>query len=205
LAKLGPITRVWGRDRYATAAEISKATFSAGADIAYVAVGTDYPDALVGAPIVAGREGPLLLTRGDTLDKYARQELARLGPDEIVVVGGGGIISNSVVAQLRDLAPKVTSVTDSNRYATAIEVSRHGFPSGAHTVFVAIGTKYPDALAGGPPAADAPAPILLVPETYLPSSVAAELVRLDPDRVVILGGPAAVSSAVESAIAALFK
>ncbi len=120
------------------------------------------------------------------------------------MIGGGTSISWSVVNEIGGLAPSVVTIAAGDRYATAIEVAQHSFPSGAGTVYIARGTDYPDALAGGPAAADAPGPILLVPETYLPASVATELLRLNPNRVVILGGTAAVSDAVRVAIDALF-
>src|SRR5690349_5166352 len=42
-------SRVFGADRYATAAAVSTATFPAGAPVAYLATGADYPDALTAA------------------------------------------------------------------------------------------------------------------------------------------------------------
>ncbi len=45
------------------------------------------------------------------------------------------------------------------------------------------------------------APILLVTADGIPVSIATELHRLNPARIVILGGPASVSTAVESALA----
>ena len=75
------------------------------------------------------------------------------------------------------------------------------FTSG-DTVFVATGATFPDALGGGPVAGGLPGPLLLVPASGVPSSVAAELRRLDPDRVIILGGTGAVSVSVVTQIQA---
>jgi putative cell wall-binding protein len=58
--------------------------------------------------------------------------------------------------------------------------------------------NFPDALGGGPVAGGLPGPLLLVPGSYVPSGVANELVRLDPDKVVVLGGTSVVSSGVIS-------
>ena len=77
----------------------------------------------------------------------------------------------------------------SDRYATSAAISAHAFPAGATTVFLAIGTNYPDALSGGPAAADAPGPILLTQSTCMPAPIYAELQRLNPTRIVLLGGP----------------
>ncbi|MDI6901344.1 MAG: cell wall-binding repeat-containing protein [Anaerosomatales bacterium] len=90
-----------------------------------------------------------------------------------------------------------------NRYATAVTVSQRDFPHGSDVVVVATGANFPDALAAGGLAGAYDAPILLVEPTALPSTVAAEIVRLKATRCFIVGGPAVVSDRVRSAIDAL--
>jgi peptidoglycan-N-acetylglucosamine deacetylase len=63
-------------------------------------------------------------------------------------------------------------------------------------LYVATGVNFPDALAGGAAAAVAQAPVLLVGTDHVPDLVAAELRRLKPREVRVLGGAAAVSDAV---------
>jgi putative cell wall-binding protein/Tol biopolymer transport system component len=89
-----------------------------------------------------------------------------------------------------------------DRYGTAVEVSRGAFPDGAGTVFVAAGESYPDALSGAPAAGEAGGPVLLVPRDGVPAEVQAEIARLDPARIVILGGTASVGTAVQAALEA---
>ncbi len=60
-------------------------------------------------------------------------------------------------------------------------------------------------LAGGPAAALRGGPLLLVPGTSVPEAVSAELLRLDPDRVTILGGTGVVTDAVQAQIHALLN
>jgi putative cell wall-binding protein len=202
LEGLAPVTRVWGHDRYATAAEISKATYPGGSDVVYVATGRDFPDPLVGAPLAGYNGGSLLLTDGAALTGETLSELARLAPNLIVVIGAGTSVSQTVINQLKGYAP-VVAVAGSDRYETAVKASQQTFER-ARVAFVATGAKFPDALAVGPIAISDGGPVLFVSTTSLPSIVADELVRLDPDRIVILGGTAAVSAAVEAAIDALF-
>jgi putative cell wall-binding protein len=71
-------------------------------------------------------------------------------------------------------------------------------------VYITTGTTFPDGLAGTPPAAVASAPLLTVPADRLPAVVVTELRRLNPSRVVILGGPGAVSDAMMNAIGAVW-
>ena len=69
-------------------------------------------------------------------------------------------------------------------------------------VYVATGRNFPDALAGSTLAATAGAPLLTVePNLPLPDTTITALQSLDPDRIVVLGGPVAVSDAVVGALA----
>ncbi|MDQ3689770.1 MAG: cell wall-binding repeat-containing protein [Chloroflexota bacterium] len=92
----------------------------------------------------------------------------------------------------------IQRLAGADRYSTAAAISRSRFGGGASTVFIATGGSFPDALAGAPAAARANGPILLTAKDALPSATATELDRLNPSKIVILGGSAAVSSAVAS-------
>jgi putative cell wall-binding protein len=61
---------------------------------------------------------------------------------------------------------------------------------------VASGDNYPDALSVAPVAAKQGVPLLLVTRDSIPPSVLTELTRLHPQRIVAVGGTAAVSDAV---------
>ncbi|MFB2586720.1 cell wall-binding repeat-containing protein [Herbiconiux liukaitaii] len=87
-------------------------------------------------------------------------------------------------------------VSGADRYEVAVNISKRAYPSGAFTVFVATGANYPDALSAGPAAARLNAPLLLTPSDALPSGVRAEIERLQPVRIVVVGGPNSVSGAV---------
>jgi putative cell wall-binding protein len=96
------VTRRAGADRYATAVSVSIGAFSS-AKVAYLAVGTNFPDALAGGPPAAISGAPMLLVASDNLPTIVRSELQRLGVERVVVLGGTGTISNRVVSQLEAL------------------------------------------------------------------------------------------------------
>jgi putative cell wall-binding protein len=92
-------------------------------------------------------------------------------------------------------ASNVSRYSGADRYDTAISVASEYSP-GVPVLYVAKGTDYPDALSAAPAAAAEGGPLLLtLPDTLIPR-VRAEIVRLRPARIVVVGGEAAVSAAV---------
>jgi putative cell wall-binding protein len=90
-----------------------------------------------------------------------------------------------------------TRVSGADRFATAVALSSRAFPSGADQVVVASGSDFPDALGAAPVAAALGGPLLLTEQTDVPDVTLGELRRLAPEQILLAGGPAAVSAAVE--------
>lgn len=198
LAAMGTeVSRLRGASRYATAAAVSAAHFEAGVPVAYVASGEGFADALSGGAAAAALGGPVLLVQPDAVPSATEQELRRLAPGRIVVLGGTSAVSDAVVAELRAHSDEVRRVSGADRYATSAAVSRDAFSGTHETVFVATGATFADALAGVPAAGALGAPLMLVEPDRLPAEVAAELDRLRPKRIVILGGERSVSQRLE--------
>ncbi|GAA4175616.1 cell wall-binding repeat-containing protein [Gryllotalpicola koreensis] len=109
--------------------------------------------------------------------------------------------SGSSATPLRFTRPSAR-VAGADRWTTAVQTSKTQFPSGTSTVFVASGVDFPDALSAAPAAAAKKGALLLTASTSLPSVVSAELKRLKPKTVYVIGGTSAIGSRVYSAIAA---
>ena len=113
--------------------------------------------------------------------------------------GGGGTAAGSV-----------TRLAGADRVATAIAISNSSYPQAgsAGAAVVSRSDGFADALAGTPLAAAKHAPLLLTPPgSALDSRVAAEIARAVPTggTVFILGGPGAVSPAVDAALAPAYN
>ncbi|WP_052144807.1 cell wall-binding repeat-containing protein [Halalkalibacter okhensis] len=93
-------------------------------------------------------------------------------------------------------------ISGSDRYSTAVEISKDGWES-SNVVVLARGDEFPDALAGGPLAYHLDAPVLLTRQEVIPSSTLYEIARLDATEVVILGGEGAISNTVTEELEAL--
>lgn len=97
--------RLSGADRYATAADVSRELWGAPENVAtvYLASGEGFADALSIGPSTYA-DGPLLLTRRDELPAATVEEMERLAPCYVVVVGGTAAISDAVAGQADALA-----------------------------------------------------------------------------------------------------
>jgi putative cell wall-binding protein/GH25 family lysozyme M1 (1,4-beta-N-acetylmuramidase) len=197
----GSVTRLAGADRYETSADIAS-TFSAGPGVAYVATGENFPDALSAASAAAGSAGgPILLVTPTSIPAVISTELSRLRPTRISILGGADAVSTAVQRQLQTYTNgDVTRLSGVDRYDTSAAIAQTF--SSATTVYITVGTDYPDALSGGPVAGATNSPMLLVQPDAIPASTASQLTRLKPSNIVILGGPAAVSTYVQGLLAA---
>lgn len=96
----------------------------------------------------------------------------------------------------------VERISGADRYATSAAVSAKFSSLPFGILFVASGANFPDALSAAPVAAFLGAPLLLTDPNNVSSYVLAEIARLHPDRIIIVGGLAVVSQQVESQLGA---
>ena len=201
-AELPTPTRIAGDDRYATAAAISRDGYPTGARRVFVASGEVFADALSAGSAAARLRAPLLLTQRDRLPAPVRDELLRLRPTSIVIVGGEPSVSAQVAAELAGIA-RVERLGGADRYATSAMIARYAFPAGTTSrAYVATGRNFPDALSAGPAAALHAAPVLLVDGTAraAPRSTLEAMRALGVTSVSVVGGTPSVSAAVAGSL-----
>jgi putative cell wall-binding protein len=194
-------SRESGADRYETSATVSASNFSPGVPVAFIATGENFPDALAGAAAAAKEGGPVLLVHQNSIPGKVADELTRLQPGRIVILGGTAAVSNGVATTLDQYTNgTVTREDGSDRYDTAAKTSHDTFAS-SQLVYIATGQDFPDALSAGPGVfKKGPGPVLLVMQNSIPDTVKAELQRLSAKTVVVIGGSSAVSDAVVNAL-----
>ena len=197
------VVRQSGADRYATAAAISRGVLPTGPDVVYVATGLNYPDALAAAAAAAHLGGSVLLVTATAIPSATAAELVRLNPGRIVVAGGSSVVSDSVLTALDPYTTgSVARQSGADRYATAADISANSFSAGVAVAYVATGENFPDALAAAGAAGRLGGPVLMVQSGSIPSSIQAELTRLNPGRIIVAGGAAVVSDSVMTQLAA---
>ena len=146
----------------------------------------------------------LLVGPTGAINAATAAELTRLKPQKIVVLGGTGAVSDAVLNALKSYATggNVVRYAGASRFATAADISAHTFGTGVDVAYVANAYNFPDALAGAAAAGTVAGPVLLVgPTGAINAATAAELTRLKPQKIVVLGGTGVVSEAVKTALA----
>ncbi|WP_291044919.1 cell wall-binding repeat-containing protein [Herbiconiux sp.] len=195
--------RIDGADRY----EVSRALVTdpvvgvPAADVVLLAAGAGFADAVAAAPAAVRANGAMLLVNGagSGLPPPTHAAIRAFDPAAVTLLGGTTTMSAGIESELRMLGHGVSRVSGADRYevAVALNSTAHPAPPGG-TVYLASGTAFPDALSGGPLAGSRGAAIYLVRPTCVPWAVLADLHRLAPREIVLLGGPATLSPSVQS-------
>lgn len=182
-----PVTVSDARATYYHAATITlSATDTDGSGVA------DTWFSLDGAPEVAGTVVEVLSPGTHTL---SYRSIDNAGNAERTVT--------TTFSVLEYATPTVLRVEGANRFETSVRLSQSVYPGGSvTTAVVASGEDFPDALAASSLAGAYDSPLLLTQADALPVSVLAELDRLGVRHVIVIGGVAAVSGRVSSALVA---
>ncbi|MBO3664988.1 cell wall-binding repeat-containing protein [Microbacterium stercoris] len=200
----GETTRLAGADRYATSARISF-TYAPSVAVAYVANGLEFPDALSAAPAAAAQRGPLLLTSATSLPAVVAEELRRLKPQKIVVVGGTGAVSDAVYRQLAAIQPNIRRDAGADRYATSRIVNERAFPQGAAVTYVATGRAFPDALSASAAAGSLRGAVVLVDGTRpsVDDPTRALVSALGSTQIRVVGGTGVLTAGIATQLATI--
>jgi putative cell wall-binding protein len=192
-------SRTSGSDRLEGAANVAAAAFPHGAPVVYLASGSDFPDALAAGPTAAHDGGPLLLVTQGVLPTSTGQELARLAPSRVVLVGGANAIGSAVEQSVRSLLPGATvqRLSGADRFATGRAVVSSAFSTASH-VYIATGGAFPDALSASAAAGSQNAPVVLVDgrQATLDAATRSFVAGLKPSSITIVGGTSAVSDGI---------
>lgn len=202
------VARLAGPERLENAVAISRSTYAQAPTIV-LGRSDAYPDALGGSALAAALGGPLLLTEGDTLSASVAEEIRRLAPSRVVLLGGTAALSAGVEAAVRDLGvATVDRLAGEDRFVTAQEVALEVVRvTGARHAYLALGQHadpalgWADAVAVSALAAQTGRPILLTWTESLPERAAQALSTVGVDTVTIVGGAAVVSEGVATTLA----
>jgi putative cell wall-binding protein len=209
--------RIFGAGRVETAVEASKRAYptAGSARTIVLATGWNWPDALGGASLAGAYDGPLLLTKPDTLSSGVLAEARRLDATRVVILGSSAAVSAAVETALKGAVINshglaVSRIGGAGRYDTAariasatVDVLKSRGRTYDGVAFFASGTSFSDSLAAFPISASKRWPILLVKSDGLQPQTEVAITKLGVRRGVMLGSTRAVSAAVETSLTRL--
>ncbi|MDU5922006.1 MAG: cell wall-binding repeat-containing protein, partial [Finegoldia magna] len=172
------VDTIKGVDRYKTSAKISQQTFPNHIKTVVLASGENFADSLVAGSLANKENAPVLLTQKEKLPQVIKDEITRLKPEEVIIVGGEKSVNIKGLKNVKRLAGK-------DRFETSVEVYKHVNPNGK--VALASGLNFADALCATPLSSKENLPIILTDGHNLPKGITKDKVAL------IFGGEKSVN------------
>ncbi|TCX56393.1 cell wall-binding repeat-containing protein [Dehalobacter sp. 12DCB1] len=155
-------------------------------------------DALASVPLSKKYDAPILMNPSSQLDSRISSQISALGATKVIIIGGYSAISQNIETALQTAGYTVSRISGSNRYETSVNIA--SWIGSANTIYLAYGQGEPDALAASTFAAAKGCPILLTDKDKIPAVTQAQLLSLNPSKVILLGGESVIGSSVESAL-----
>ena len=205
------IRRIEGPSRFDTAVAIAREVVGLGGPVDTVTFTRhdEFPDAMSAANLATWGRSPILLSTRDDVPDVSMEALSSLlaeDADALTLAGGVAALSPAVEAELLAAGQTTRRIAGTDRYSTSVAFVEEATDLGADLVrtWVASGLDFPDALAAGVAAWNDGGALVLVHGQDLDASPASgTYLRAnaeDIDRVVIVGGEAAISRTVERQI-----
>lgn len=185
-------SRIAGQNRYESAAQISREQFT-NAKKVIVVNAQKYADALSATTLSDGKYS-ILYTEKDSLPTATRNEIQRLNPVEVYLLGGKQSISSGIENILKKYSNKVTRIAGRDRYETSTKVAAM---SKKKNVVIASGENFSDPLYASSYAYSNNAKILLSSGKTLSRETRDYLARNKSGigKVTVVGGGQSISSA----------
>lgn len=185
-------SRIAGQNRYESAARISREQFT-NAKKVIVVNAQKYADALSATTLSDGKYS-ILYTEKDSLPTATRNEIQRLNPVEVYLLGGKQSISSGIENILKKYSNKVTRIAGRDRYETSAKVAAM---SKKKNVVIASGENFSDPLYASSYAYSNNAKILLSSGKTLSRQTRDYLLRNKSSigKVTVVGGGQSISSA----------
>lgn len=188
-------SRFAGKNRFDVAVNIAKEGWKESANTVIISNNNAFADALAASPIAYHENAPILLTHKDRLTSESKEEIKRLKPNKVIIIGGTASVSDNVINEMRELGPiKFERIGGKDRFEVSANIAKRLGTS--TTAIVADGMNFPDALSIAPFAAKNGFPILLANKNILPKNIKETLVNQGIRETIIVGGESSVGSDV---------
>ncbi|MDO5755774.1 MAG: cell wall-binding repeat-containing protein [Tissierellia bacterium] len=190
------IQRFAGGGRYETSVAISKEVFQQANNIV-IASGENFPDGLTGGVLASVLNGPLLLSAKNQVPTVVMDEIKRLSPEKIYLLGGNASLSEKVEEQLSSITG-IVRFQGKDRHETALKVAekiQEIYPS--KHLGLAGSSNFADSLASTALLLRNKIPLLLTPTNECPPNIQG-FMKANASSLLLFGGLSQISNEIRA-------
>ena len=189
--------RLAGQTRYDTCKEISMSGWTTSENV-IIANGENYPDALGAAALSHKYNAPILLVHGKSLkdNPILVSELKRLNTKNITILGGVGVVSQSIEDSLKQGGYTLQRLAGEDRYATSVNIANK--LGNVSEIIISNGEDFAGSLSVAPVSGINNTPVILVSKDTVPGAVETYLKNHNIKTTHVLGDKTVISEAVAS-------
>lgn len=172
-SNLPPVNEIIGSDRYDTAAKISKKGWSSSSTVV-IANGLNEMEGIIANPLAATYDSPVLLANKDKVRTQTIDELKRLKPSKVVLIGDQNSIGTSVENTIKKAVPSasIERIDGSSISDLSVNIAKKiDSKVNVNKIYVAGKNGEADALSVVSKAAEEKAPILVTSKDSTTESV----------------------------------
>ncbi|MFB6213027.1 MAG: cell wall-binding repeat-containing protein [Candidatus Nanohaloarchaea archaeon] len=171
-----------------SAAQESPSNDDSNVDKVILASTANFPDAFIASAPSEKLGIPVLLTDKNQLTSSTRQSIQELGAEEVIIVGGPAVVSDSVQTEVESMVNSTTRLFGTTQVGTSIEVSSYFWGEGSDSATI---VQYPQDAENGykllsavkNEVQDEDEPILISKTGTLSAAVLSEIDRLGATEV----------------------
>lgn len=193
------VEKLEGDTRYETAVEISKKGWAEGSDTVVLVNGYSIVDGITSTPLATTDGAPTLLVEKDKIGISTTNELKRLNPKHVILIGGENSIGSTVEDSIKDLGSEITidRVGGSDRYDTSLLIAEKvSEKNDINKVYITSGTGEADSLSIASKAGAEKQPIVLTSKDDISTGIYNWIKEKDVQDAYFIGGAASISDKV---------
>lgn len=120
-----PVVELSGDSAYDNAVKISKEGWKTTTDKVVIINGDIVADGITATPLASTYDAPILIVKKDSVPATIKEEIKRLSPKEIVIVGGENSVNSQVANELKSInSASVNRIWGQSRYETSLEIAK---------------------------------------------------------------------------------
>lgn len=120
-----PVVELSGDSAYDNAVKVSKEGWKTTTDKVVIINGDIVADGITATPLASTYDAPILIVKKDSVPAVIKEEIKRLSPKEIVIVGGENSVSSQVSNELKSInSASVNRIWGQSRYETSLEIAK---------------------------------------------------------------------------------